>query len=454
VLFETSPGNAELIKEFGSSAPAPIGDSALAALYQAGTQNSDFTPFRDSGFIGLNFALMDGTAAYHNSTDTPSRLDTAGLQHMGTNMLGLTRGFGERDLASLRADHDAVFFSFFEQLVTYPIWLAWPLAGLGIGIVVALGVLARRRRVATIPRMLAGAAAALLPIILAPLAAIGLWQLLIMIRPGYTALFLGDPYRPELYRWALAALAVTILLAWYLALRRWIGATSLAIGALLWPAILGLVTAGLLPAMSYYGSLAAVAAGGGALIALLIRERWPAWSVVALVVGAAPGVVVLVMSGGAMLGVLGIANGAAGVFLFVLAGLLVLPLIELALPARTATDSPPPISIWRRLVVPVAALAITLLLVGAGLAVDRFDQDHPRLAHLMYVLDAIPGPRCGPAMIKNCMLGRRRTRLTSMATRIRSPAGRIRGDDAVARDRSSADIRQRLHGGPGTAARV
>jgi hypothetical protein len=37
VLFETSPGNAELINEFGSSAPSPIGDSALAALYQAGT---------------------------------------------------------------------------------------------------------------------------------------------------------------------------------------------------------------------------------------------------------------------------------------------------------------------------------------------------------------------------------------------------------------------------------
>jgi Peptidase family M28 len=391
VLFETSSGNAELIKEFGASARSPIGDSALAALYQTSDQNTDFTPFRNAGFIGLNFALMDGTAAYHHIGDLPSRLDRAGLQHMGTNMLGLTRGFGERDLASLRSQQDAVFFSFFGQLVTYPISLVWPLAGLGILIVVVLAVLARRRREVTVPRMLAGAAAALLPIILAPLAAIGVWQLLIMIRPGYTALFLGDPYRPELYRWALGALTVTILLAWYLAFRRWIGATSLAIGALVWPAILGLVTAGLLPAMSYYGSLAAVTAGAGALIALLIRGRRPGWSVVALAVGAAPGVVILVLGGCAMLGVLGIANGAAAVFLFVLAGLLVLPLIELVLPARTATDAARPISLWRRLVVPIAALVMTLLLVGAGLAVDRFDQDHPRLTHLMYVMDADTG---------------------------------------------------------------
>ena len=38
--------------------------------------------------------------------------------------------------------------------------------------------------------------------------------------------------------------------------------------------LMGLVTAWLLPAMSYYGSLAVIAAGGGALIALLLRQRW------------------------------------------------------------------------------------------------------------------------------------------------------------------------------------
>jgi len=82
VLFETSADNAELIKEFGTAAALPIGDSALAALYQAGNQNTDFTMFRQAGYLGLNFALMDGTAAYHNSVDTAERLDKAGLQHM------------------------------------------------------------------------------------------------------------------------------------------------------------------------------------------------------------------------------------------------------------------------------------------------------------------------------------------------------------------------------------
>ena len=391
VLFETSSGNGELIKEFAASAPYPIGDSAMAALYQAGMQNTDFTAFRDAGFVGLNFAFIDGVAWYHNSVDTVAQLDTAGLQHMGSNVLGLTRGLGLRDLAELRSEHDAVFFGAFGHLVTYPMWLVWPLAGLAVVIITALAVLARRRGQATTPRLLAGAAVSLLPIIGAPLAAIGLWQLLIMIRPGYATLFMGDPYHPQAYRWALGALTVTILLAWYLALRRRIGPECLAIGALVWPAALGVVTAWLLPAMSYYGSLAAAAAGGGALIALLLGWRRPVWSVVALTAGAIPGTVLLVQGGSALLGVLGIANGAAGVFFFVLAGLLVLPLVDLVLPTDTEVKSAKSIMRRRSFLVPVGALAMTLTFASIGLAVDRFDPNHPRQDHLMYVMDADSG---------------------------------------------------------------
>ncbi len=378
VMFETSSGNAELIKELAASAPYPVGDSALAALYQAGTQNTDFTVFRKAGFLGLNFAFIDGVSAYHHVRDTAANLNPAGLQHMGANMLGLARGLADRDLAALRSDHDSVFFTVFGQMITYPMWWVWPLAGLGLAVVIALGVLARRRELATTPRLLAGAAAALLPIIVAPLAAIGWWQLLIMIRPGYGNLAMGDPYRPEVYRWALGALTVTILLAWYLALRRRIGPESMAIGALAWPAVFGVVTAALLPAMSYYGSLSAVAAGAGALIALLVRDRRFGWSVVALTAGAVPGTVLLIMGGITLVGVLGIANGAAGVFFFVLAGLLILPLVELALPTARR----------KSLLVLLGAAVMTLLLTGIGLVVDRFDQDHPRQANLLYAMDA------------------------------------------------------------------
>jgi hypothetical protein len=173
VTFETSSGNAELIKALADSAPYPVGDSALAALYQTGRQNSDFTVFHKAGFDGLNFAFIEGVSAYHHIRDTAANLNPAGLQHMGANMLGLARELAERDLAEVRSENDAVFFTVFGQMITYPMWLVWPLAGLGVAVVVALGVMACRRALATPPRLLRGAAAALLPIIVAPLAAIG-----------------------------------------------------------------------------------------------------------------------------------------------------------------------------------------------------------------------------------------------------------------------------------------
>jgi hypothetical protein len=61
--------------------------------------------------------------------------------------------------------------------------------------------------------------------------------------------------------------------------------------------------------------------------------------VVALTAGAIPGTVLFIQAGRALLGVLGIANGAAGVFFFVLAGLLVLPLVDLVLPTDTEVKS-------------------------------------------------------------------------------------------------------------------
>jgi Peptidase family M28 len=390
VLFETSPGNAELVAEFAASAPHPAGDSAMAALDRAGSQNTDFTVLSDKGFIGLNFALVDGVAAYHHGRDTVANLDAASLQQLGANMLGLARGFGDRDLADIHSGGDATYFTVFGQVVAYPTWLVWPLAGVGLVAVAALVILVRRRGLATTPRLLGGAAAALLPLLAAPAAAVGLWQALVWIRPGYAAMFMGDPYRPQLYRWALGALTATVLLAWYLTLRRHVGAVSLAVGALVWPAVSGLVTAWLVPGASYADALAATAAAAGGAVAVLVGERRPGWRAAALTAGAVPGVVLYVLAGRALVGVLGIAAGAAGVLQFALAGLVALPLVGLAIPSERPGATRP---ILRRpsFLAPLSAAVLSVTLTGSGLVVDRFDQDHPQATHLLYVLDAGSG---------------------------------------------------------------
>ncbi|HTF39151.1 MAG TPA: M20/M25/M40 family metallo-hydrolase [Propionibacteriaceae bacterium] len=232
MLFETAPGDAELVRLYTSSALHPVGDSALAAMYEAGSQNTDFTVFKEAGFPGLNFAFVDGTAYYHSSRDTFANLELSGVQHHGVNMLALTRALGERDLGNVRSADDATFFTVLGRSVSYPNWLVWPLAGLAVVALAAAALLARRRGLATVPRLLIGSAAALIPLVVAPAAAVGLWSALVAIRPGYGELLMGNPYRPEPFRWALAALTATIILAWYLLLRRRVGAVALAVGAL------------------------------------------------------------------------------------------------------------------------------------------------------------------------------------------------------------------------------
>lgn len=390
VLFETSGGNAALIGEFAESAPHPVGEAAMAELYGLSSQNTDFTVLKEEGFTGLNFAFIDGRAYYHGPRDTVANFDPASMQHHGANMLALARAFGERDLDRLDSDGDAAFFTLFGATISYPAWLVRPLSGLAVAAILALALVAWRRKLVTVPRLVGGMAGALVPLILAPVAAIGLWEILLLVRPAYAGM--GDPYRPELYRWALAALTTAIVVGWYALLRRWIGAASGAIGALAWPVVLGVAAAWLAPGLYYYGSVPAAASACGCLVALAIDERRAVWRVAALTAGAAPGVLLLLVVGAtAILAVTGIPMGAAAVFFFVLAGLLVLPLVELTTPAYPPDSARGRPTVRRWAVLLPLATVLVAGLAGAGLVVDRFDENRPAPAHLMYVLDADSG---------------------------------------------------------------
>jgi hypothetical protein len=383
-LYNTSSGNAALIREFARTAPHPVGESAVSEVYRLGPFNSDFTVLREHGFQGLEFGPIGGRAYYHHPNDTVANLNPASLQHQGANALALARSLGERDLDDLDATSDASFFTVYGQVVHYPVALVWPVAVLGALAVLALGVLVRARGLASVPRLLVAVPLAALPLVAAPLAAMGVWMALVKLRPAYGDVLFAEPFRPLLYRWALATVTAAVVVLWYLALRRRIGAVALATGALVWPAVFGIAMAMLVPGMSYYGALAALAAAIGGIAGVLTRERQPIWHAVAVTAGALPGAVLLSIGGRALVSVLGIGMGAAGVFYFALAGLTALPLLALVLPTTRGRRLP-------AVAIMAGLAALTVGLTGAGLAVDRFDADHPAPAYLMYVNDADAG---------------------------------------------------------------
>ncbi|MEU4771290.1 M28 family peptidase [Micromonospora sp. NPDC023644] len=389
IMFETSRDNAALVDAFGRAAPHPVGTSFAVEIYRALPNDTDFTAFLDNDFVGLNSAYIDGGAIYHTPLDTPAAMDRASLQHHGDNALGLAREFGRVDLTALDSGHDATYFPVPGGLVRYPGWLVLPLALLALAAVVALGWLARRRGRVTGGRLAAGFGLALLPLVLAPLAAQLLWAAVSALRPGYAELL--DPYRPTWYRLAVVALAAAVLFTWYALLRRRVDPAALAIGGLGWLAVLGVPLAVLVPGGAYLVTLPALAGALAGLVALRTRIDGP-WPVVASTLAAAVAVVILLPTVVLLFPALGMAMGGVAALVAVLLGLAALPVVDLLHPQAGGQRGLVALRARRLGALPaVAATLAAVVLAGVGFAVDRFDAAHPAPTHLMYALDAGTG---------------------------------------------------------------
>ncbi|MBB4905040.1 M20/M25/M40 family metallo-hydrolase [Actinophytocola algeriensis] len=378
LMFETSRDNARLVDLFNDTVPNPRGDSSMVEVYRVLPNNTDFTVFADAGFSGLNFAFIEGAARYHTAGDSIANLDRGSLQHHGENMLALTRTLGGADLRTLTTDHDNTYFDVLGLKVSYPNGLVWPLAVVALLLVALLTWLAVRRGLTSVGRVALAAGSAVVPLAVA----FGLgqlaWTVLTWVRPSYDAAG-GLLHRPTLFNVAVMLAAVAALLAWYLLLRGRSGPVALAIGGMTWHALLGVVCAAYAPGASFLFTAPALLAALGAGVALLVRH--PLWSVVALAVGLVVGSGLLPYFAYEVFGAVGLSLAGVGAVFTVLFGLLLLPAVELLLPelgTRRRTTS----------AVPATALVASAVLVAAGLAVDTPDATHPAPTHLAYVLNA------------------------------------------------------------------
>ncbi|MDR6323701.1 M28 family peptidase [Actinoplanes couchii] len=389
IMFETTEGNRELVGTYAKT-PYPVGTSFAVEIYRLLPNDTDFTPFRESGrFQGLNSAYIDGAAIYHAPTDRPEVMNQDSLQHHGANALALAREFGALDLGTLGDSGDATYFPVPGLLIRYPGELVLPLAVLALILTLVLAWTIGRRTIAQRPagwrrirnltgagRMFTAILLTLIPIVVAPLLAQGLWTLLVLIRPAYGGLPI-DPYRPMWYRMAVIALAVLTVLVWYALLRRRSTPAALAAGGLFWLAVLGVLLAVFTPGGAYLATLPALAGATAALAAQRLKS-WPATAVTT--VGALVAIVILLPTVLMLFPALGMPMAGVGAFLTVLLALALLPVLEFfktGLPVRWAME--------------IATAAVVVVCTGTGLAVDTFDAEHPSLTHLMYALDADTG---------------------------------------------------------------
>ncbi|MDJ0974408.1 MAG: M28 family peptidase [Planctomycetota bacterium] len=146
LMFETSPGNRDLVAHYAAVMGRPAACSLMTAFYRIMPRTTDFAIFRKADYAGLNFAFIGGAVHYHAPTDTPANLSPASVQHHGNAMLGLARRLGNADLRTLEHDEDATYFDVLGlAFVQYPLWLDWPLTGLCVLAILLVLWRARRR---------------------------------------------------------------------------------------------------------------------------------------------------------------------------------------------------------------------------------------------------------------------------------------------------------------------
>ncbi|WP_190158359.1 M20/M25/M40 family metallo-hydrolase [Streptomyces litmocidini] len=381
VMFETGAHSAALADAL-ADAP-PVATSLSDEVYRLLPHDTDLTPLRAAGMTGLNFAVIGGSARYHGPGDDAAHLDPGSLQDLGDTTLSAVRALSAADLREVTEAPEATWFNVGPLLVRYPAGAVLPLALLAPAALAAAAWYARRRRALRVRAVVRTALT--FPLTLAAAAALGwaAWQGLLLLRPDYALFHLGDPYRtgPAVAGLLLLTATVTGLWAVWTARPARGSATEAAVGVLVWPALLAVPVAVLLPGAAYVFTWTALGGAAGLLLAVRAPQDSP-WGAAALALGGLPGVAVTAPLVVLLFPTLGLASAAAPLVLAALG--LAVPALLAALLLRTAPR--------RRVVAVGAAVAVTgTALVGANALTGRADAEHPRPVSLMYALDADRG---------------------------------------------------------------
>jgi Peptidase family M28 len=377
MMFETTPGNGRLVKLLRQSAPYPRASSLTYAVYQRMPNDTDLTVFRRAGLAGLNFAFIGNLEAYHTRLDTPANLNGGTLEHQGSYAVAIARAAANTDLRQ-PALADVVYFNTIgSQLVIYPQSWTVPLAVAALLLLAVVILLALRRN-----RLAAGtmALAALVPpLSVGAAVAFGLLMISGARSLHHWLLPAASVAMSDWYAGSLVVLAVAVALALIWIVHRKIPAVALAIGALLWWALLSLVVSVLLPGASYLVLWPTIFATLAVGIGALSKPEMPT--------GAAGQVSSLALLLLAVLLLAPVGQSLHWAFplhslgTMILAAYTSFALCLIAEPLHRTVAA----CGWRA---PAFAFAAVFTLFAAGASFTRYSPAHPQASNLFYLVDA------------------------------------------------------------------
>ena len=375
MMFETGADNGWVVGALRQADPYPAANSVSQELYRRMPNDTDFTPFKEAGKQGLNFAGVGRANVYHQVYDSPENISEATVQHHGEHALAMLQHFGNADLSIVDAP-DVSFLSVpFVGLVTYgPLWI-WIL---GIATLAAwfAAFLVGRRGGSRLTGVVVGLAASVVHLALVA----GIGRLLFAWRspahPELGALHAGSFHSEGWYVVAIACAAFALAATMWPILRRWFSVAELAVGALFVPVVLAVLATFMFPMAAMNFQWPALAGCLGALVVAGMppEQRMGLARWLGVVVAALPVVVVLTPLTEGVWAAMGL---AAAVGLGVLLGLAFAMLLPALDPLRE------PNGWW--------APALGLLAGGAflmvGVSTATPSAERPAPSTLVYLLD-------------------------------------------------------------------
>ena len=368
-MFETGPGNLDVAREL-RKVPGVRATSLSVTVYRMLPNDTDLSETAILGKPAMNFAFIGGVQRYHTSEDDVAHLSLRSMQHHGEQALALARAFANGPLPR-PATGDAAFFDFpIAGLIVYPIGWSLPIALLGLVLVIAGVVIARRADERWARGIGIGGGALVASLVVALIVNLCLSYAVSRIHAAIG----GAPEWSAIYGAGFAFACVAVFLTtWFLA-RRVATAASLHLGGLAVLAVVTVFVAARVPGVSFLFAWPLILSAAAALIAAKgasVAARIAAWvaAAVALIM-LAPTIHAMVIvalgldqTGTALLSVL------AMVALWLIAGLL----DELATP-------------WSRY--PLIAAELAVILIGVGLGYVRTKPRMPAGSTFAYVIDS------------------------------------------------------------------
>ena len=319
----------------------------------------------------MSFGMPDGPAHSHTAYDSVENFDEARLQHKGETALAVTRPGADWYLWRVHRPDVVYFNTVGGHVVVYSGSLVAPFAAAAAGLFAAAVAIVWRRRLLT----LSGVAWAALGTVLTLLASLGLVGLVwTMYRTAYEERAWTDTgvVISDLYRLGLVLLTAAVVMGGYWMLLRRLRVWDVAVVALAWWLALAVVVSAFVPGASFLLVWPLAGASLGLAAAALIGERAPRSfsGVLVALAGAVPGLLLMASATHLLLLSAGLKQVVTVLSVWMLGGLLVLPLdavlraFRLWLPAALA-----------------AAGVVVLFSVGSVVA---FDSEHPKFTSVFY----------------------------------------------------------------------